>query len=194
MTTRELLQASKSAAPLLARMAAEEKNAALFAMADALMASVPEILAANAQDVQQARSIYGEVMLDRLMLTEGRIAAMAEGIRQVAALPDPVGRVLERTEHPKGMVIEKVSVPLGVIAIIFESRPNVVSDAAALALKSGNAIVLRGGKEAARSCRAVVNALHLRAVPSGTAGSAHFAGGGYIAPERPGTDGSCGIH
>lgn len=160
MTTRELLQASKSAAPLLARMAAEEKNAALFAMADALMASVPEILAANAQDVHQARSIYGEVMLDRLALTEGRIAAMAEGIRQVAALPDPVGRVLERTEHPKGMVIEKVSVPLGVIAIIFESRPNVVSDAAALALKSGNAIVLRGGKEVARSCRAVVNALH----------------------------------
>lgn len=160
MTTQELLRAAKQAAPCLAGQTAEKRNAALLAMAEALEDTTASILAANARDVQQAKAVYGDVMLDRLTLNEGRIRAMAEGVRQVAQLPDPIGQVLERTVHPNGMVIQKIAVPLGVMAIIFESRPNVVSDAAALAVKSGNAIVLRGGKEAWRSCQAVVEALH----------------------------------
>ena len=160
MTTQELMRAAKAAAPALAVTPDETRKVALEAMAEALEQSEDTILRANAEDVACARAACGPVMIDRLTLNPARIAAMAEGMRQVAALPDPIGRVLERTEHPKGMVIEKVSVPLGVIAIIFESRPNVVSDAAALALRAGSAIVLRGGREAFRSCRAVVDALH----------------------------------
>ena len=160
MTTQELLRAAKSAAPALAITPDEARKTALEAMAAALEQGADAILRANQEDVACARDTCSPVMIDRLTLTPARIAAMAEGMRQVAALPDPIGRVLERTEHPKGMVIEKVSVPLGVIAIIFESRPNVVSDAAALALRAGSAIVLRGGREAFRSCRAVVDALH----------------------------------
>ena len=160
MTTQELMRAAKAAAPALAVTPDETRKVALEAMAKALEEREDAILRANAEDVACARAACGPVMIDRLTLTPARIAAMAEGMRQVAALPDPIGRVLERTEHPKGMVIEKVSVPLGVIAIIFESRPNVVSDAAALALRAGSAIVLRGGREAVRSCRAVVDVLH----------------------------------
>ena len=161
MTTREILQAAKAARPALQGADTQQKNTALLAMADALEAQTSEILAANTQDMEAARGTISEVMLDRLALTEERIRAMAKGIEEVAALPDPVGRVLNRVERPNGLVIEKTAVPMGVIAIIYESRPNVTSDAAALALASGSACVLRGGKEAFRSNNAIVNALKL---------------------------------
>ena len=135
------------------------KNRALLAMADALEARCDDILAANALDLKAARGTISEVMLDRLALSPDRIAGMAAGLREVAELPDPVGAVLSRVERPNGLVIEKTAVPMGVIAIIYESRPNVTSDAAALALKAGSACVLRGGKEAHRSAAAIVAAL-----------------------------------
>ena len=159
MTTRELLIAAKKAAPVLARASTETKNQALLAMADALMEAAEDILTANQKDLEAARGKISEVMLDRLALSEKRIGDMAEGIRQVAALPDPVGKVLRRVERPNGLVIDKVAVPMGVVAIIYESRPNVTSDAAALALKSGNVCVLRGGKEAYASASAIVTAM-----------------------------------
>jgi glutamate-5-semialdehyde dehydrogenase len=137
------------------------RDRALTAMADALDAPTARraILAANAEDLAAARGQIAPVMLDRLALNEARLAAMADGLRAVAALPDPLGRVLRRIERPNGLVIEKIAVPMGVVAIIYESRPNVTADAAALALKSGNACVLRCGKEAWRSCHAIVDAL-----------------------------------
>lgn len=159
MTTQELLGQAKAATGALAALSTERKNAALLAMADALERETPAILAANRADLEAARGTVSDVMLDRLALDESRIAAMADGIRQVAELPDPVGRVLRTVERPNGLVIEKRAVPMGVIAIIYESRPNVTSDAAALALKSGNVCVLRGGKEAFRSAQAIVSAL-----------------------------------
>ena len=159
MTTKELLLRAKQAAPLLAQATTDVKNRALSAMADRLLAQTDSILKENAADVEAARETIDRVMIDRLTLTRARIADMAEGIRQVAALPDPVGRVLRRVERPNGLVIEKTAVPLGVVAIIYESRPNVTSDAAVLAIKSGNACVLRGGKEAHRSAVAIVDAL-----------------------------------
>jgi len=159
-TTQELLRETKVAAPALALAAPEQKNALLLAIADSLMAHEKSILAANARDIEAAREKLGPVMIDRLTLTPARIAAMAEGVREVAALPDPVGRELSRVTRPNGLVIRKVSVPLGVIAMIYESRPNVTSDAAALALKAGSAMVLRGGKEAFASNAAIVEAIH----------------------------------
>lgn len=159
MTTREILQAAKNAAPVLAVADTQIKNEALNAMADSLTAACDGILRANAADMEAARGHISPVMLDRLCLTQSRIEAMAEGIRQVASLPDPVGRVRSSITRPNGMIIQKVGVPMGVVAIIYESRPNVTSDAAALALKSGNACVLRGGKEAFRSANAIVQAM-----------------------------------
>ena len=159
MTTKELLIAAKAAVSALSRATSQQKNDALLAMAQALEDHKDEILAANAQDVSTATGHISTVMLDRLALSEGRISGMAEGIRQVVALPDPVGKVLRRVERPNGLVIEKTAVPMGVVAIIYESRPNVTSDAAALALKSGNVCVLRGGKEAYRSAAAIVRAM-----------------------------------
>lgn len=160
MTTREILVQAKKAVPLLSGASPELKNQALHAMADALLAGTEEILQANRQDLDAAKGKISEVMLDRLALSENRIADMAEGIRQVAALPDPVGKLLRRVERPNGLVIDKVAVPMGVVAIIYESRPNVTSDAAALALKSGNVCVLRGGKEAFSSASAIVRSMH----------------------------------
>ncbi len=157
-TTREILTLARAALPALTA-SKETKNAALAAVAGRLVAGQDEILAANRADVEAARTKYGAVMLDRLTLTPERIAGMAQGVREVAALPDPEGRILRREVRPNGLVIEKTSVPLGVVAIIYESRPNVTSDAAALALKSGNAVVLRGGREALRSNAAVVRAI-----------------------------------
>jgi len=156
---KTMLTAAKAAKPEIARLTTQQKNEALNAMADALLANESEILAANALDLEAARGTVSDVMLDRLLLTPARIAGMAEGIRQVAALPDPVGRILEEYTRSDGLLIQKTAVPMGVIAIIYESRPNVTSDAAALALKSGNVCVLRGGKEAFRSANAIVNAL-----------------------------------
>ncbi len=159
MTTQELLLLAKSAKGAMALADTKTKNQALLAMADALMAHQDAILSANALDLEAARGTTSEVMLDRLALSPQRIAGMAQGIREVAALPDPVGEVRNRVQRPNGLVIEKTAVPMGVIAIIYESRPNVTSDAAALALKAGSACVLRSGKEAHRSAAAIVAAL-----------------------------------
>ena len=138
----------------------KQKNDTLNAMADALEAQIPHILAENALDMRDATSISA-VMRDRLALNETRIRAMADGVRAVAQLPDPVGRVLRSIERSNGLKIEKVAVPLGVVAIIYESRPNVTSDAAALALKSGNVCILRSGRAALRSSAAIVHALQM---------------------------------
>ena len=157
-TTQQILQAAK-AVSLALPLTTDAKNQALLAMADLLEAQQNVILEANAQDMDAARGHISEVMLDRLLLTSARIAAMAQGIRQVAALPDPVGKALATHTTPGGLLIEKTAVPMGVVAIIYESRPNVTSDAAALALKSGNVCVLRSGKEAWHSANAIVNVL-----------------------------------
>ena len=157
-TTQQILQAAK-AVSLALPLTTDAKNQALLAMADLLEARQNVILEANAQDMDAARGHISEVMLDRLLLTSARIAAMAQGIRQVAALPDPVGKALATHTTPGGLLIEKTAVPMGVVAIIYESRPNVTSDAAALALKSGNVCVLRSGKEAWHSANAIVNVL-----------------------------------
>ena len=154
-----MLQQAKNAKFEIAALTTQQKNAALWAMAEALMAHQEAILSANALDLEAARGTVSQVMLDRLLLTPARIKAMVKGIREVAALPDPVGILLEEHTRPDGLKIRKKSVPMGVIAIIYESRPNVTSDAAALALKSGNVCVLRGGKEAFRSANAIVEAL-----------------------------------
>ena len=161
MTTQEILTAAKGAKQAVALADSAARSHALQAMADALCTPGYQaaILAANAADLDAARGHISDVMLDRLALTPERIAAMAKGIREVAALPDPVGAVLNRVERPNGLVIEKTAVPMGVIAIIYESRPNVTSDAAALAIKSGNACILRCGREAWRSAHAIVEAL-----------------------------------
>ena len=159
MTTQELLRKAKAAKWDMAAADTETKDRALLAMADALEGHQEEILAANALDLEAARGAISDVMLDRLALSPDRISGMAAGLREVAELPDPVGAVLSRVERPNGLVIEKTAVPMGVIAIIYESRPNVTSDAAALALKAGSACVLRGGKEAHRSAAAIVAAL-----------------------------------
>ena len=155
----ELLAAARGAKNEVGQLSTWQKNQALLAMAEALEESRENILAANALDLVAARGNISEVMLDRLRLTPERIAAMSRGIGDVVGLPDPVGVVLEETVRPDGLTIQKVSVPMGVIAIIYESRPNVTSDAAALALKSGNVCILRGGKEAIHSATAIVDAL-----------------------------------
>ena len=152
--------AAKRAAFALANAPTARKNAALLAIADALEARAAEILAANCEDVEAARARgMSASMLDRLSLSETRVRGMADGVREVAELPDPVGRVLSGSTLGCGLEMEKITVPLGVIGIIFEARPNVTSDAAALCLKSGNACVLRGGKEAIRSNTAIARVM-----------------------------------
>ena len=142
LTTQDILQAAKALVPILSAADTAIKNNALEAMAVALERNVQKILSANAVDMDKAKDRISNVMLDRLSLSQDRIFAMAEGIRQVVKLPDPVGRTISESKHSKGMLIQKVSVPMGVVAIIYESRPNVTSDAAALAIKSGNVCVL----------------------------------------------------
>ena len=159
MTTQELLKTVKAAAPALAEATTAQKNQALLAMAAALEANCGEILTANRRDVAAAQGHIAPVMIDRLALSRQRVLDMAEGVRQVAALPDPVGRVRRQVVRPNGMTIDQVGVAMGVVAIIYESRPNVTSDAAALALKAGSACVLRGGKEAFASSKAIVSAM-----------------------------------
>ena len=159
MTTHEILCRSHAARLALALADSDTKDAALEAMAKALVAAQEEILAANRRDLDAARATIGPVMLDRLALTPTRLADMAKGMREVAALPDPVGQVQRKIVRPNGLLIEKTTVPMGVIAIINDSRPIVTSDAAALALKAGSACVLRCGKEAWASCHAIVAAL-----------------------------------
>ncbi len=160
-----MLQQAKRHATRAALLDNETKNRALLAMAEQLVTDTPAILSANRQDMAAATHL-SSVMSDRLLLTAERVQSMAKGIRQIAQLPDPVGRVLETRKHPAGMEIAKISVPFGVVAVIFESRPNVAADTAALALKSGNVCVLRGGKESYESCNAIVRSLKtaLRAI------------------------------
>ncbi len=159
MTTLEILQRAKRATAALALLNTETKNRALLAMADALEEYTDSILSANQKDVEAASETMNAVMIDRLRLTPERIQGMAQGIREVVELPDPIGSVIDTVKRPNGLTIEKTRVPMGVVAIIYESRPNVTSDAAALALKSGNVCVLRGGKEAYRSSFAIVSAM-----------------------------------
>lgn len=154
-----MLAAAKAAVIEVSNLTTEQKDSALNAMADKLLVHSEAILAANALDVEAAKEKYSEVMIDRLKLSSARIEGMVKGIREVVALPDPCGRVLEETEPREGLKVKKVSVPFGVIAIIYESRPNVTADAAALTLKSGNVCVLRSGKEAFRSANAIVTAM-----------------------------------
>ncbi len=159
MTTTEILNRAVKAKPIMQLMSGEQKNNALRAMSEELLNQKAEILSANALDIQNAKGKISDVMIDRLALSEARIKAMADGILDVCKLPDPVGKVLKEHTCPNNLLVERVSVPIGVVAIIYESRPNVTSDAAALALKSGNVCVLRGGKEAYNSAKAIVNAL-----------------------------------
>ncbi len=157
-TTAEILAAAKQAARNGA-LGEQQKNEALRFMAEALIDNTDEILSANATDIENAKGKISEVMTDRLRLDESRIKSMADGILQVAKLPDPVGKILSETVRENGLIIRKISAPIGVVAIIYESRPNVTSDAAALGFKSGNVCVLRGGKEAYASAHAIVKAL-----------------------------------
>lgn len=159
MTTLDILKKTRAAWPSIRNRDAEGKNALLRAMADSLMACAPAILAENRRDMEEARGTISDVMLDRLYLDEKRLAGMAEGIRTLTALPDHTGRILSQITRPNGMTICKQQVPMGLIAIIYESRPNVTSDAAALAVKSGNVCVLRSGREAYRTAKAIVQAL-----------------------------------
>ena len=159
MTTMDILKRTKSAWPSICNAAAEDKNRILSAMADSLQAECDAILRCNAEDMDAARGHISDVMLDRLYLDRGRIDAMADGIRATVALPDHTGRILAQIDHPNGMKIYKKQVPLGLVAIIYESRPNVTSDAAALAIKSGNVCMLRSGKEAFHTAKAIVAAL-----------------------------------
>ena len=157
--TSDILKEAKKASLLINRLSTEKKNEALEEMAKALLLATDEILEENEKDLEAAKGSISDVMLDRLRLTPERIEGMAAGIRALIALPDPVGHVLDEVQRENGLVIRKISCPLGVVGIIYESRPNVTSDAASLALKSGNACVLRGGKEAFRSSFAIVKAM-----------------------------------
>ena len=159
MTTKEILISAKSAVNVTVTLSTERKNEALLAMAAALEENTDFILSENALDIEAAKGKINDVMIDRLRLTPERIKGMADGIRDVVKLPDPVGEVLETVERPNGLVIKKTAVPMGVVAMIYESRPNVTSDAAALSLKSGNVSVLRSGKEAFRSSNAILEAM-----------------------------------
>ena len=159
MTTLEILKQAKAAVPVLSMLSSDEKNRALLSMADLLEKEAEDILKANAEDIEAVKATMNNVMIDRLTLSEKRIKGMADGIREVVELPDPVGKSITEVQRPNGLVIEKRRVPMGVVAMIYESRPNVTSDAAALALKSGNVCVLRGGKEAYRSSFAILKAL-----------------------------------
>ncbi len=166
-STQDILKAAKAVSPYITAASPATLDSALTAAAIELETSSAEILKANLEDLKAAEGKISPVMLDRLRLTKERIADMAEGIRGVVALPSPLGRVLEENKRPNGLTVKKVSVSMGVIAIIYESRPNVTSDAAALALKAGSACILRGGKEAFRSSMAIVAAIKRGIVKAG---------------------------
>ncbi len=159
MTTQEILREAKAAVRTMLTLTTEQKNEALLAMAAALEENAQYILDENALDIEAAKGKINDVMIDRLRLTSERIKGMADGIRDVVKLSDPVGEVLDTVIRPNGLVIKKTAVPMGVVAMIYESRPNVTSDAAALSLKSGNVSVLRSGKEAFRSSNAILTAM-----------------------------------
>ena len=159
MKTCDIIRNAVGAKKCLSQLSSEQKNNALLAMALAIEEQAEQILAENAKDMEAAKGKISDVKLDRLLLTNSRIQGMADGIRDVVHLPDPVGRIITERTTADGLELKKISVPLGVIAIIYESRPNVTSDAAALCLKSGNVCILRGGKEAYCSSHAIVKAM-----------------------------------
>ncbi|HTJ86650.1 MAG TPA: glutamate-5-semialdehyde dehydrogenase [Terriglobales bacterium] len=165
-TTREKIERARTAASALAQFSTEQKNSLLLQMADAIEARSTQILASNEQDLALAN--MSGAMRDRLLLNDGRISEMATSVREVAGLPDPVNEVIEEWTRPNGLLIRKVRVPLGVVGIVYESRPNVTVDAAVLAFKTGNAVVLRGGKEAAHSNRVLAEIISgISGVPPG---------------------------
>ena len=167
-TIRKMGDRALAAARKLANCSTRKKNAILLAMADEIEAQREAITVANREDVEAARKAgLSPAMIDRLTLTEGRMKGMIEGIRTVAGLPDPVGKRLSKTVRPNGLVIEKRRVPIGVIAIIYESRPNVTADAAVLCIKTSNTVILRGGKESIRSNRAIAHALQTGGAKAG---------------------------
>ncbi len=168
-TTIEIMKRAKAISSSLSLLNESEKNEILVLMADALERATSDILSANEDDVERSRGVLSDVMIDRLILTADRIKSMANGIRDVIKLPDPVGRIISSQVLPNGLMIEKVGVPLGVVAIIYESRPNVTSDAAALCFKSGNACVLKCGKEAHKTSMAIINAIKSALAPFGLA-------------------------
>ena len=159
ISTNEILVRAKAAKEAMCSVTLENINDALIKIADKIEEKSADILLANSQDVEASRQTLGDVMIDRLSLNESKIHAMAEGIREVSKLPSPIGSVISSHRAKSGIVINKVSVPLGVLAVIYESRPNVTADAAALAIKSGNAVILRSGKEAHRSASMIVDAI-----------------------------------
>ncbi len=159
MKTHDVLIAAKKAKPLVALLTENEKNGILKAMAQNLRTHSAKIIAANEIDTNLAKEHMSAVMLDRLRLDEKRINAMADALLELVNLPDPIGEEIEQIEHKNGLIIKKIRVPMGVVAMIYESRPNVTADAAALCLKSGNACILRGGKEAINTNKAIVDAL-----------------------------------
>lgn len=161
MTTLEIMKRAKAASPILALTSTEKKNEALLLMSDALEENADAILEKNALDVENARGRINDVMIDRLKLTKERISSMASGLREVASLPDPLKRSSIDTLRPNGLKIKKTAVPIGVVAIIYESRPNVTSDAASLAIKAGNAVILRSGRDAYLSAAEIVKTLRL---------------------------------
>jgi glutamate-5-semialdehyde dehydrogenase len=157
---RSLAAEAKCASRAVAQLSTADKNKALLAMADALEQATPALLAANAKDMETGRDLgLSAAMLDRLKLDEKRVQSMAQGLREVAALPDPVGRLLDERVRPNGLRLQKVAVPIGVIVIIYESRPNVTADAASLCFKTGNATILRGGKESLHSNQLIAETL-----------------------------------
>ena len=158
-TTIEIMKRAKAISSSLSLLQESKKNEILALMADALQSATPNILSANAEDVERSKGVLSDVMIDRLILTADRIQSMSNGIRDVINLPDPVGRIISSQTLQNGLKIEKVGVPLGVVAIIYESRPNVTSDAAALCFKSGNACVLKCGKEAHKTSMAIIGAI-----------------------------------
>jgi len=179
-TVAELCRSAKDASRVLARLDAATKDAALLAIASALVERTPEILEANRRDLEAGReSGLSDALMDRLALDERRVAAMAEGARQIAALPDPVGEVIDGMRLPNGLDVRRVRVPLGVVAVVYEARPNVTIDAAALALKSGNAIVLRGSSSARHSNAVVADVAREAAEDAGLpAGALTLVAGG----------------
>lgn len=166
-TTIEIMKRAKAISSSLSLLEESRKNEILALMADALESASTNILSANAEDVERSKGVLSDVMIDRLILTADRIKSMANGIRDVIKLPDPVGRIISSQTLPNGLKIEKVGVPLGVVAIIYESRPNVTSDAAALCFKSGNACVLKCGKEAHKTSMAIIGAIKKALAPFG---------------------------
>ena len=160
MEIAQLLERAQSVKTHALTLTAAQKNEILCEMADALLENAQRIMTANEQDMQKAKSQISETMLDRLTLNLSRIERMAQGLRALTLLEDPIGQELSHVQRPNGLVIRRVRVPMGVVAVIYESRPNVTSDAAGLCLKSGNVCVLRGGREALATNREIVKALH----------------------------------